>query len=52
MLKTKRIKRNWGEEDLKILIWVISKYCDLRKYVDLEKEIVMLFLRRTTRIGE
>jgi hypothetical protein len=35
MLKTKKLKRNWGEEDLKILIWVISKYCDLHGYFDL-----------------
>ena len=27
MIKNKRIKKNWSEEDLKILIWVISKYC-------------------------
>mgnify|MGYP000888468523 CR=1 FL=1 len=40
MLKTKRIKRNWGEEDLKILIWIISKYSDLKQYEDLEKDIV------------
>lgn len=40
MLKTKRLKRNWGEEDLKILIWVVSKYADLRGMTDLEKDIV------------
>jgi len=31
MFKTKKIKKNWGEEDLKILIWVISKYCELKQ---------------------
>jgi hypothetical protein len=35
MLKTKKLKRNWGEEDLKILIWVVSKYTDLKGIVDL-----------------
>jgi hypothetical protein len=35
MIKTKRIKRNWGEEDIKILIWIISKYSDLKGYNNL-----------------
>lgn len=26
MIKNKRIKKNWSEEDIKILVWVISKY--------------------------
>lgn len=42
MQKTRRIKRNWGQEDLKILIWIISKYSDLHGYQDLEKDIVMM----------
>jgi hypothetical protein len=37
MIKTKRIKRNWGEDDLIILIWIISKYCELKHYRDAEK---------------
>lgn len=28
MLKNKKIKKNWSEEDIKILVWVVSKYCD------------------------
>ena len=44
MFKTRRIKRNWGQEDLKILIWIISKYCDWKGYQDLEKDIVNIFL--------
>jgi hypothetical protein len=52
MFKTRKIKRNWGQEDLKILIWVISKYCDLKEYVDLEKDIVRLMLFRPTKTGE
>lgn len=39
MVKTRRIKRNWGQEDLKILVWIVSKYCDLHHYSDLEKDI-------------
>jgi hypothetical protein len=27
MLKNKRLKRNWSQEDLKLLLWAISKYC-------------------------
>ena len=42
MIKTRRIKRNWGQEDLKILVWIISKYCDQHNYTDLEKDIVHL----------
>lgn len=40
MIKTKRIKRNWGEEDIKILLWIISKYCDWKGYNNIEKELV------------
>lgn len=35
MIKTKKLKRNWGEEDLKILIWVVSKYSDMKGFHDL-----------------
>jgi hypothetical protein len=28
MIKNKKIKKNWSEEDVKILVWIISKYCD------------------------
>lgn len=35
MLKTKKIKRNWGEDDVKILVWIISKYADWKCYQDL-----------------
>ena len=40
MRKTRRIKKNWGEDDLKILIWILSKYCTLKKIQDPEKEMV------------
>lgn len=28
MVKNKKIKKNWSEDDVKVLVWVISKYCD------------------------
>ena len=31
MIKNKRIKKNWSEEDIKILVWVISKYCQMQR---------------------
>jgi len=34
MIKNKRIKKNWSEEDVKILIWLISKYADINHYHD------------------
>ena len=37
MIKNKRIKKNWSEEDVKILIWVVSKYCDSRDIDYMEK---------------
>lgn len=40
MIKNKRIKKNWSEEDVQILIWVISKYADQKRYADIEKDIV------------
>ena len=43
MIKTKRIKRNWGEEDIKILLWIVSKYCDWKAYNNIEKQLVILF---------
>jgi hypothetical protein len=37
MIKNKRIKKNWSEEDVQILIWVTSKYADMKRYQDIEK---------------
>ena len=39
MVKNKKIKKNWSEEDLKILTWVVSKYSDLHCIIDLEKDL-------------
>lgn len=41
MLKTKKLKRNWGEEDLKILIWIVSKYCDYKGIQDIDKDLTI-----------
>ncbi len=44
MIKNKRIKKNWSEEDVKILIWLISKYADIYAYQDVERDIVIFCL--------
>lgn len=41
MMKNKRLKKNWSEEDVKILVWVISKYCDKHSIENIEKELTM-----------
>ena len=35
MIKNKRIKRNWGQDDLKILTWIVSKFSERKNYTDL-----------------
>jgi hypothetical protein len=52
MIKNKRIKKNWSEEDVQILLWVISKYADKKKLEDVEKDLVFSGLSRTHRIGK
>ena len=40
MIKNKRIKKNWSEEDVLILIWIVSKYAD-SKFIDyIERDLV------------
>lgn len=39
MIKNKRIKKNWSEEDVQILIWVVSKYADKKHFQDVEKDV-------------
>jgi len=34
MLKNKRKKKNWSEQDLKILVWIVAKYCEYRGIED------------------
>lgn len=46
MIKNKRIKRNWSEDDIMILIWIVSKYCDFKKVDQIEKQMVnILFMQ-------
>ncbi len=52
MIKNKRIKKNWSEEDVQILVWVISKYADKNNLFDIEKEIVNPPLPSNTRTGK
>lgn len=42
MIKNKKIKRNWGLEDISILLWVISKYADHVGIRNIEKDLVTL----------
>jgi len=35
MIKNKRIKKNWSEEDVEILVWIVSKYCDWKCFTDI-----------------
>lgn len=44
MIKNKRIKKNWSEEDVLILIWVTSKYADLKGIAHVERDFVKFFL--------
>jgi hypothetical protein len=39
MVKNKKLKKNWSEEDVKILVWVISKYCDKQGIQNADKEL-------------
>lgn len=44
MNKTKRLKKSWGLSDLKMLVWIIGKYCEKNKIRDVEKGIVSFVL--------
>jgi hypothetical protein len=52
MIKNKRIKKNWSEEDVQILIWVISKYADKKGLEDVEKDVVLIHLPSIPKIGK
>jgi hypothetical protein len=39
MVKNKKIKKNWSEDDVKVLVWVISKYCDRNQIGNIDKEM-------------
>jgi len=51
MMKNKRIKKNWSEEDVQILLWVLSKHADRQGYTDVEKDLVIKFIVRLSMTG-
>ena len=51
MIKNKRIKKNWSEEDVLILIWIVSKYADYRGIDHVEKSLVTDILCRLPHAG-
>jgi hypothetical protein len=52
MAKNKRIKKNWSDEDVQILIWTVAKYSDSRGLTDVEKDIVPIARSRCMKIGK
>ena len=40
MVKNKKLKKNWSEEDVKILIWTVSKYSDFKGIHSIDKDLV------------
>ena len=40
MVKSKKVKKNWNDEDLKILVWTVGKYCEKNQIRDLADGIV------------
>ena len=41
MLKNRQVKKNWSEEDVKILVWTVSKHADSHCLVDLEHDLLV-----------
>jgi len=50
MVKNKKLKKNWSEEDVKILVWVISKYCDKHDIDNVDKELALEDWERVARL--
>ena len=44
MIKIKRKKKNWNEEDVKILVWIVAKYCEWKRIKDVYYGIVFFLL--------
>ena len=44
MNKTRKFKKSWGNSDLKMLVWIIGKYCEKNKIRDVERGIVRYIL--------
>ena len=41
MVKNRKIKKNWSNQDLKILVWIVAKYCEKKKIKDVYIGIVI-----------
>lgn len=41
MLKNKKVKKNWSEEDVKVLVWVVSKYADSHRLEVVDRDMVL-----------
>lgn len=44
MTKNKQKKKNWSHKDLKILVWIIAKYCNWKSIEDVYYGIVSFLL--------
>ncbi len=40
MVKNRKVKKNWSDQDLKILIWIVAKYCEKKRIKDVYTGIV------------
>jgi len=50
MIKNNKIKKNWSEDDLQILVWLMSKYLQTRG-IESHEAMVDIFLFRRSQIG-
>lgn len=44
MVKNWKVKKNWSEQDLKILIWIVAKYCEKKRIRDVYTGIVKILI--------
>ena len=52
MVKNKKFKKNWSEEDVTILIWTVSKYSDFKGVRSIDKDLVTSLLMQTIKDWE
>lgn len=50
MLRNKKIKRNWNNEDITLLVWLVSKLIEIRGLTHFS-ELVQTILFRKRKIG-
>lgn len=51
MIKNNRLKKNWSEEDLQILVWLLSKYME-KNAINSHEMMVTLTLSSPKKIGK